>query len=61
MSKKPTKITSNKNLMTIKDLKDCANALDSIFQALDEFGANYQEVVLRIIQYRDSFKTSNED
>lgn len=58
---KAVQITFNKDLMSVKDLKDCAGALDSVFQALDQFGNDPKEFLIRVLQYRDSYRTSRED
>lgn len=55
-----TEITFNKDQMTIKDLKKCAETLDGILQSFDQFKDDPEEFLLRVMQYRDFYKTSRE-
>jgi hypothetical protein len=56
-----TQITFNKDLMTVKDLKNCAETLDGILQSFDQFKNDPEEFLLRVMQCRDFYKTSRED
>ena len=55
-----TEITFNKDHMTIKDLKNCAETLDGILQSFDQFKDDPEEFLLRVMQYRDFYKTSRQ-
>lgn len=55
-----TEITFNKDHMKIKDLKNCAETLDGILQSFDQFKDDAEEFLLRVMQYRDFYKTSRE-
>lgn len=53
-------ITFNKDHMTVKDLKTCTQALESILRDHDRFKNDPEEMNLTIKQIRDWYKLYNE-
>lgn len=53
MPRKPTDLPFNKDVMSVRDLKNAAGALQQVLRDLDNFGDDPEEFTLRVLQIRD--------
>lgn len=62
MRKSQIELPFVKDGMTVRDLKICADVLETVMGALDVYGEhNPEEFYLRVLQYRDMFKLDKEE